>query len=93
MKDTPILITDVEVDVLHDIFLKKNCGGVSHSASRFFYIKKKEKTVQERLIEVHQGARKERRKIRNSKQLNLSIVQFVHEEKSSLSQDEDAPVS
>jgi len=43
VKDTPILITDVEVDVLHDIFLKKNCGGVPHSASRFFYIKKKKK--------------------------------------------------
>ena len=59
----------------------------------FFIFKKKEKTVQERLIEVHQGARKERRKIRNSKQLNLSIVQFVHGEKSSLSRDEDAPAS
>ena len=59
----------------------------------FLYIKKKKTVQKKRLIEVHQGGRKERRKRRSSKQLNLSIVQFVGGEKSSLSRDEDASAS
>jgi len=73
--------------------LKKNCEGVPHSASRFFIYKEKERTVQEETYRSTSGGKKGQEKIRNSKQLNLSIVQFVHGEKSSLSRDEDAPAS
>ena len=50
--------TNSNLRKIQTFFLKKNCGGVPHSASRFFIYKEKERTVQEETYRSTSGGKK-----------------------------------